>query len=275
MNLFQKFNNSTTLKTRFIIYFSIFALVPILLMSLIVYNIAQKTNLEDAYANLTLNATLIKDGYAAIMDNIKGMQDYLVSDVRYGQFLTGEDDTLRDVLLTRMTQSSQVFPEVESIFITDINGRVVLDSNNNATEGNDFSDREYFRRVKQTGRITFSLGLKSANTGNPVIVVVDPVTAVNGSTVGYLAFIVDLSTISNELITDAKILDTGSAIAIETATMNVVMTAQKERLLSDYPTEIPGYKEALLDKNTHTFKYNFGGNTRISAFARDENLGWT
>jgi methyl-accepting chemotaxis protein len=274
MNIIEKFNTEISLKTKFIIYFSLFALLPILLLGVIVYTITTNINKEDSFAHLHLEADLVKKGYVNLMDAYANMQDYLINDAGFGEYLTG-DRTLQAGLLADLAEARKDLSGAEMLFVIDISGKVILDSENNTYLGTDYSDREYLAKIKQTGQKTFSQARKNERTGKPTLVCIDSIKSTTGSTVGYMGFVVDLATLSDEIISDIKILDTGYVVAIENSTMNCVLNADKTKILSDYQKQIPGFAQAVANKNTNSLEYIVNGSKKMCSFSTAENLDWT
>ncbi|MCL1790593.1 MAG: methyl-accepting chemotaxis protein [Peptococcaceae bacterium] len=273
MDILKKFYKDASLRTRFITLFVAFALIPVLILGVLVHSIAQKTNLKDMQAHLVLEAELIAKGYSGFLESNENILDILGSEKEFAEFLAGDTGLEADVM-EKMLSTKRFLGTVSSIYLVDTTGKVVMDTEN-ARVGQDFSDREYFRRSKQTGLDTMSLGRLDEVTKQPSIVTHGPVKASNGSVVGYLSLVDDLSALSEGIVDNVQIMESGYTFVVENETMNVLMTPRKDQVLSDYLKAIPGYTEALANKNVHTFAYTFNGDKKLGAFVTDEKLNWT
>ncbi|MCL1919133.1 MAG: methyl-accepting chemotaxis protein [Peptococcaceae bacterium] len=272
MGILQKFNTETTLRTKFITYFTLFAFLPVLLMGIIIYNISYNTNKQTSIDDLILNAELVQQNYSNLMHAFSRMQLDTISNPRFGQYLTGDMD-LQQELSNRLADIQQEYPELESLFVSDISGKVVLDSDRGALVGMDYSNHEYFKRVTQSGQQTLSLGFKDSRD-NPAVAYIAPIQSATGSIVGYIGFLINLESFSQD-IAHVKIGELGYIVVVETSTMNALLSPQTDKILTAYITQIPGAEEAVNNKNVHSFDYTLNGSKRIAAFARDEEFGWT
>ncbi|MDR2736147.1 MAG: methyl-accepting chemotaxis protein [Gracilibacteraceae bacterium] len=271
MGIIKKLYKDTSLRLRFVVFFSAFAILPLILMGVIVYINSFKTNERDAESHLLLEANLVREGYDSSMSAYSNMITLLSSNALNAAYLTGDEDS-GPLAQERMTDAKKILHGVAFIFITDLYGRVVLDSEAGSRVGSDFSEREYFIRARQTGQQTLS----QARIDNdiPNVVYLQPIKIAAGSIVGYMGFVVDLAELSAFAIDTAKIMETGSVEAVEAEELKTIMTPRKERLLTGYLAEIPGFKEAVSNKNISSFHYKLDGTKRVAAFSRDENLGW-
>jgi len=96
---------------------------------------------------------------------------------------SGKAEGYRELSSTLKEQMT-LYPFLESIAITDTSGTVVT-SDAPSSIGLSFSDREYFKQCRETGKPLISTTVKSKSTGNFVVPTIAQVL-VNGKPLGYV-----------------------------------------------------------------------------------------
>ncbi len=102
---------------------------------------------------------------------------------------------------------------LESIFITDLNGRVQADSTGGTLVGLDLSSRDYISAAK-AGDHVWSDILESKSTGRPVRVYAYPIKNASGQTTGILAAAVQMDALF-EVLSELKIGENGYAYMVD------------------------------------------------------------
>ena len=134
------------------------------------------------------------------------------------------------------------------------------------------ADREYFRDCLRTGDGTLSRAVASKVTGNPIVVVCEPVRGADGRAVGAVLGVVDLQRFAENVIQPIKVGTTGYAWVVD-QDGTFLAHPKKELILKSKVTEWDFGKE-IMARGSGLLAYEFKGKDRQSAFARDEETGW-
>jgi methyl-accepting chemotaxis protein len=137
----------------------------------------------------------------------------------------------------------------------------------------DVADREYFKDCKRTGQPTHSPALKSKVTGQPIVVVCQPVRDATGSATGSMVLgVVDLHVLTAKLIDPVKIGETGYAyICAPDGTM--LAHPKSELILELNITDHEWGADIMAAGNGH-LEYKFQGRMKQARFATEPTLGW-
>lgn len=200
------------------LYFLAFALIPVLVIGTINYFQAKASNTNSAFDTLRGQENISK---VFIQDKIKtlgnvGKQSATSSLVKdYVKTINDskQDAVAKDKIKAAFKEMNGDFPYYENIALTDKNGKTILD-NTGKLENQDLGQMNYFTGAKNDNKIYISPVKKSITTGNPVIVISEPIV-IDNQFQGILLQSVDLTAISKDLLTNMTIGKDGQMFVIE------------------------------------------------------------
>ena len=176
--------------------------------------------------------------------------------------------------LKRMTEDAE---NIEHIFITDTEGIIRSDSDPKLI-GASIMDRNYTKKVLETGAPVISETLKSKSTGAHIVVFVHPIK-VNEQLVGFAAAAVYADSIIKYL-SDAKILDTESSYAyLVDETGNMLYHPDTKKIGN--PVENAQIKNvvARVQKgekvDADVVEYDYQGRTKEASYSIIPDTNWT
>jgi methyl-accepting chemotaxis protein len=162
--------------------------------------------------------------------------------------------------------------DYEGLHLVGLSGLTVASSVDSMTGKLDVSEREYFQTCLRTGELTVSSAVASKVTGNPIIVVCQPVHDLDGMLAGAMLGVVDLGRFATTVIDPIKVGATGYAFVCgQDGTF--LAHPRKELILAKKVTEWDFGKQIMAEGNG-LIEYEFKGTDRQAAFARNDKLGW-
>jgi methyl-accepting chemotaxis protein len=165
-------------------------------------------------------------------------------------------------------------PYYENIFVAHKNGEIFIDSIEGKSIGVNISKlSEYRINAEKAGQGEIWIGNaeKSPATGKAVSLITAPVTD-RGEFVGIMGTPVELSTFSDEFITDFKIGETGYVYIVD-KNGKMLFHPDKELILKLNISEFDWGKKILSGKSDY-ITYNWKGKERVAFYNTCEKTGW-
>jgi methyl-accepting chemotaxis protein len=166
----------------------------------------------------------------------------------------------------------QLGNQYSSIFVTDAKGIAVAgvtsDGSTKGLVGVDFSDRDYFKAVKQEGKAGIGSIVKSKVTNQPVMVVCSPIRTEKGDFAGVLALTSKVDLLIN-LVVETKVGQTGYSFLID-AQGNIIAHPKRELILNPEMASDAGLQSLIKKMSSQqkgTFSYSYEGKERVACFA--------
>jgi len=190
--------------------------------------------------------------------------------------MTGINE-LQTALNIKLQHLQEEAGNIEHIFVVDLNGRDVADSDTKLI-GQNFSDREYVKEVLNSGLPVISETLKSKSTGVYVIAFVHPVE-VNNQLVGFTATAVRADSMIKYLA-EASILNTKSSYAYLVDEKGIMLFHPDEEKIG-LPVEniqIKSIVERIGKGEVVTpdsVEYNFKGKRKKASYSVIPETNWT
>jgi len=122
-------------------------------------------------------------------------------------------ETIKDSKALLADMKSKKSELLESIFITNVKGKIKADSQSDALLGVDVSNRDYFKSALAGERVWSEI-LESKSTGRPVRVYAYPIKNRNGQTTGVLAAAVQMDALF-EVLANTKVGENGYAYMVD------------------------------------------------------------
>jgi len=179
--------------------------------------------------HLALTNTGLREGLKIWLDANQQMLNQLAGN----QVIISMDPAAQKALLE---QASKAYPQIFLLHTINLDGFDV--ARNDAEANRDYSDREYFTRVKSGERAVGSQVLTSRTTGQPSLALSAPIVNPQGQLVGVLALAADLDQISRQ-VAASKVGETGYSYVVDDLGRVVAhpdaATTAELRDLSAYP----------------------------------------
>ena len=263
------------LKSKFITFFTIFALLPLILFGFISNYMVKTNTFKDSTENLENITTSTSNSIGDVVDLLKNISvDISVRD-DVNKYLTtinanGSSAEEKEKLTASFKSDVGRFSNFETLLLLDKKGTVIIDSLESLV-GKDLSVMDYYTSLRETKKLQISRVKKSIASGNPICVIAVPILK-NNELDGTLLATMNLTTISNAYIKDVKVGNGGSVFII-----------QDDGTMIAHPNndEILNQNFLKIDKSTEVFKnhngltdYTYNGITKQISYKTDPTLGW-
>ena len=159
------------------------------------------------------------------------------------------------------------------IVVTDADGNLVARSDARMVDTRtNYSDRSYFRALKETGQLVVSESIISKSLGIPGIVIAEPIRDDRQEMVGALLLTVDISALA-EHINQTKLGQTGNIFLVNQYGQIIMQSDEnvvaENKDVSDW---VP--VQAVLAKQTGWTEYEVDGEKKLAAYSYIPNTGW-
>lgn len=258
-----------SLKTKFVLLFALFALIPVLIVGILSYVISSSSSLDNFSRNEQSQTSSAKDALSFVMDlyeRINKQASTLSVVIRY---LEG-DETGFDSALNRINEVVANYDVIDQICFINTDGIIILGLPEYM--GRDLSQNEYYKRAVMSSEVTLSMAKMDVATGEPVVLMLTPVVS-NGDTIAYCIGTINLEILSGQLIKNIKVGNDGYAFVIEDATKNTIMHVSDSELLTQNFASIQGVDKAFAD-TSGSFEYTYNDVTKMVYFDTIDNIGW-
>lgn len=158
-----------------------------------------------------------------------------------------------EALRPMLQQRRSLYPQISVFYIADLNGRVVV-SDPPILTGQSVVDREYFKRVRQSGETTISEIVVSKSVGYDVFVVINPIQSGN-TVLGYYAASTSVPYFSEHFIKPVKIGQSGFAWWADER--GIIRYHPNKSLIGKNLSELP-YGAAILGKESGLIRWEEG-----------------
>ncbi|MCY6370004.1 methyl-accepting chemotaxis protein [Clostridium ganghwense] len=265
------------LKSKFISMFIAFALIPVIVAGIIIYETSHKDGIADAKVNLQNQQKFAKKSIENVMELIQKVgrqtaKKNILNEYMYSINLGQEDVFKGSKVKESFEDMMKDYGYQENIAILDIKGKCVVDGTGDL-KSKDLSKVIYFMEVMKNKKTYISPVKSSIVTGNPIIVIAEPILDVTNQISGVLMQVVDLTKISEMYIDNIKIGDTGYIfIAVEDGT--TIMHPNKEEILKKNLLKID-IGQNILDTKNGIDSYTYNGVEKLISYETDSKTGWT
>jgi methyl-accepting chemotaxis protein len=258
---------NTSIKTRLIFINTITLVAALLISTVLTYNRVERVLLSDLEQNLTSLAASSGNEVSMWLDGRKAE----ISTVAATPLVISGKDAARLSYLSSEIQRNKLY---ETYFIADEKGDYIITS---GTDGN-VRDREYFKKVMQTGETVVSNPVVSRATGNTVVVVAAPVMK-DGKINGMLGGTVLIDDLCRR-IGSIKAGQTGYAYLIQGDGL-VIAHPRSDLAMKLNPLKDPGMDPRLKEATENVLhgksginRYEFEGIDKYIAYHPIPNVNW-
>ncbi|MCH5138270.1 methyl-accepting chemotaxis protein [Clostridiaceae bacterium UIB06] len=261
------------LKSKFIMFFTIFAIVPLLICGIIVTSVVQKSNKNDAYGRLKEELAISQNSMQNTLEMLKNIASASENDELLLSYLNENTSTeLKDKVSNHYKEIMDKYIVFSNIIVISGDEKPLTDAiKSDVEKTTSFTMPTYALKAKETRKLVVGNIQQAKTTKSAIFTICVPV--LNGDTKiqGYVIYSVDLERLSQKYITNTKIGTTGYIYAMDyEGTM--VMHPKKEEIFQKNILKINIGKD-ILNKKTGTDEYEYNGVKKLVAFNEDKNMG--
>ena len=247
--------------------------MPLIIIALFTVSIIVLVIVTEVMVSNTINKTTYTGfdntvmGYASLMDTwfedqLDISQVYVKSDPVRNYLIMRTEET-RDAALTRLRVFNEDNKYSINMGLTDINGNVLIDSDNETLVGQNMFTIHPDLREKVQGNRDAYFGdniTRSLTTGGWALVLVSKVIS-NGRVIGYLYYMLDWTSLIRERIEQLVIGETGALFCIDNT-----LTVKIHSKIENINTTLPQDFNRAFETKTGIIDYVFNGEDRIAAY---------
>ncbi|WP_300758208.1 methyl-accepting chemotaxis protein [uncultured Brachyspira sp.] len=256
--------------------------MPLIIISMvtvfiIVLIVITEMKASDSIKNATyggFNNTVL--GYASLIDT--WFNDQLTIASIYGtseeliRYLEVRTDDLKTVALNNLKKFKSLNEYAINIGLSDSNGLVLIDSDNQDLVGQNMFDIHPDLRTKINSGSKGVFGeniTRSLTTGGWSLILLEKVTGNNNQVIGYLYIILDWSTLNKTHIEKLVIGKTGNMFAID---KNLIIKIHSD--LKNINGAAPTAYSSAFSKNSGILSYEFDGAQRVGSYTTLKSQPW-
>lgn len=181
----------------------------------------------------------------------------------------------KNQIITTLKIINESEKDIETILVADNNANAISDTSTNEIA---LSDREYFRKVKETKKPVISNVLTSRVTDKNVIVICVPILDDSGSFSGALLSTVNIKSIEN-FVKQIKVSKSSSTYIV-TDKGEYIYDSDPQKIGKDYEDFIKSSQkskvigESVLGKDGDFVSFDDEGIKKVAAFSKINSTGW-
>lgn len=264
------------LRGKFILLFTAFALIPVIIAgSIVFYKVSSTstTNSKNTVVNEQKFAMKSIQEIVAMIENVGNQTCYDRQVIEFMQKKNQGTSTPEDVKVLNSKLSSMIsgYGVFENILLLDPNGISIADGDYvKSKTGQNFSSWNAFKMAKSTGSEYISKVEKSQYTGNPVLLIGFPVKVQN-SIIGVLVESIDIKKLSEKYIKQVKLVNDGLLFVLESDGTTIMHPDDKEIFTKNIANTEGGKQmlKARLGQSEFFYKQKM-----IAVYKPDSRLGW-
>lgn len=259
------------LRNKFIIIFTVFAIVPLLISGFIINSIVQKSNKNDAYARLNEELSVSQKSMEGNIGMLKNLALDSQKDETLIKYFSNNTSTelkqqVSDKYAGILTRYG-VFANI--IFISNDEKRLT-DALKSGVEKDKSPMPDYLAKVKSTKEMVVSNIRKSNSTGKSIFAICVPILSNEKEILGYIIYSVDLEKLSNKYVTDIKIGSSGYIFAIQEDGTTVIHPNKNEIFKKNF-MKLDISKE-ILNKKSGIGEYEYNNSKKLVAYNEDKSM---
>ncbi|MEI0516438.1 methyl-accepting chemotaxis protein [Brachyspira murdochii] len=252
----------------------IISMVTVFIIALIVITEVKASNsIKNATYNGFNNTVM---GYASLIDT--WFNDQLTIASIYGtseeliRYLQVRTDDLKTIALNNIKKFKSLNEYAINIGLTDGNGLVLIDSDNQDLVGQNMFDihPDLRTKINSSSKGVFGENItRSLTTGGWSLILLEKVMNNNNQIIGYLYIILDWSTLNKTHIEKLVIGRTGSMFAVD---KNLIIKIHSN--LKNINAAAPSVYTDAFNKNSGILTYDFGGYKRVASYTTLKSQPW-
>lgn len=261
------------LRSKLTISFTIFAIIPLAIASVIVGFIVQDYNKNDAYERLDQEISLAESSISGNMDMLKNVALDSQNDELLRSYLKdSSSEELKSRLTERYKKLSDQYGVLSNVIVSGKDKQSLLTLLTKDTDISQATDNKpkAIDVAEQTKQFAYSGIKQSTFNGMPVYNMCMPIIDEEKQILGYVIYQVDLQKLSQKYIVDTKIGKSGYVFAID-GEGTTVMHPNNDEIFKKGILNTSIGKE-LLSKKTGNGEYEYNGVKKIISYK--ENPEW-
>lgn len=260
------------LKNKFVLIFTIFAILPLIVSGIIVNSIIQNSNRKDAYARLKEELLVSQNSMQGNIEMIKNIALDSQNDELLIRYLNENNSTeLKSKVSDRYEQIMKKYGVFANIIIINKDEKRLTDGLKSGIENTDTPIQDYVFKTKETKQLVVSDIKKSNSTGKSIFAICVPILNSEKQILGYVTYSTDLEKLSEKYVTNIKMGESGYVFAIDKEGTTVMHPKQEEIFQKNF-LNISISKE-VLDKKTGISEYEYNGVKKLVAYNEDKGMG--
>ena len=246
------------IKKRLPLLIILLSLIPLFLVSFLVYNYTSKTVISSSESNILQIAKAESNILLAIIDGQKrevalSVEKPSVIDTLENRLVNRDDSFFNSPQVMKLDKELKErivnFSEIQQSFVVDLNGNIIASSDGSSVKIN-VADREYFKEAIK-GNMFISSTLRSKVSGKLVVAIAAPVKDTHGDIIGVYANGI-YTDYFREFISSIKSGETGYAYIVDS---NGALVAHPD--VKKIGTKSENAKLISILENTKDYKKNY------------------
>lgn len=261
------------LKNKFIMSFTVFALIPLIISGIIISYVCQNSSKNDAYIRLKEELLIAQ---SSMRNNIDMLKKIALSSQNDDLIISYLNDDSSTELKTKVSDKYKVMKDNYELFaniiILNSEGIAINDANKSTNlNTTSFNTTPYFLKAKETKQMAVSSAVFGKLVGKPVMVICVPILNNEKQIQGYTMFNVNLEAISDKNVTNIKIGSSGYVYAMDYEG-NMLMHPNKEEINQKKILETKIGQE-ILTKKSGIGEYKNNNANLLVAYGEDKDMG--
>ncbi|MFT8347542.1 methyl-accepting chemotaxis protein [Clostridium saccharoperbutylacetonicum] len=260
------------LKNKFIILFTIFAIVPLVISGIIVSSIVQNSNKKEAYSRLNEELLVSEQSMNGTIEMLKNLALDSQKDptlIQYFNNTTSEE--LKEQVSNSFEDQLKRYGVFANIIVISGDERRLTDALKKGVDKDKSPMPDYLAKVKETKNLVVSSVRASNSTGRAIVAICVPILNNNKQIIGYVIYSVDLEKISDKYVTNIKIGSSGYIFAIQ-EDGTTALHPDKDEIFQKNFLDTSISKE-VLSKKSGIGEYEYNGVKKIVAYDNNNDIG--
>lgn len=260
------------LKNKFVLIFTIFAILPLIVSGIIVNSIIQNSNRKDAYGRLKEELVVAQNSMQGNIEMLKNIALDSQRDELLSSYLNDNVSTeLKSKVTDKYGDIVKRYGVLANIIIISGDEKRLTDGLNSGVDKDKSPMPEYLPKVKETKQLVVSNIRKSNSTGKSIFAICVPILDNEKQILGYIIYSVDLEKLSEKYVTNIKMGASGYIFVINSEGITL-MHPNKEEIFQKNFLNVSISKE-VLDKKAGIGEYEYNGVKKLVAYNGDKDMG--
>lgn len=259
------------LRNKFIILFTIFAIIPLIVSGFIINSIVQRSNKNDAHTRLNEELLVSQKSMEGNIEMLKNLAlDSQKDETLIKYFSNNTSTELKQQVSDKYAGVLTRYGVFANIVFISSDEKRLTDALKSGVEKDKSPMPDYLAKVKSTKEMVVSSIRKSNSTGKSIFAICVPVLSSNNQIIGYIVYAVDLEKLSNKYVTNIKIGSSGYIFAIQ-EDGTTVMHPNKNEIFKKSFLKVDVSKE-VLNKKSGIAEYEYNNIKKLAAYSEDKSM---
>ncbi|WP_459478447.1 methyl-accepting chemotaxis protein [Clostridium saccharoperbutylacetonicum] len=260
------------LKNKFIVLFTIFAIVPLIISGIIVSSIVQNSNKKEAYSRLNEELLVSEQSMNGTIEMLKNLALDSQKDPTLIQYFNNTtSDELKEQVSNSFGDQLKRYGVFANIIVISGDERRLTDALKKGVDKDKSPMPDYLAKVKETKSLVVSSVRASNSTGRAIVAICVPILNNDKQIIGYVIYSVDLEKISDKYVTNIKIGSSGYIFAIQ-EDGTTALHPNKDEIFQKNFLDI-GISKEVLSKKSGIGEYEYNGVKKIVAYDNNNDIG--